>query len=52
MRIVLGCSIDEVAAATGVPPNTVRSRMRRAREVLQAKLDANPKLAGLLAEGT
>lgn len=52
MRIVLGYSIDEVAAATGVPPNTVRSRMRRAREVLQAKLDADPKLARLLAEGT
>jgi RNA polymerase sigma-70 factor (ECF subfamily) len=51
MRIVLGYSIEEVAAATGVPANTVRSRMRRAREVLKAKLDADPRLARLLAEG-
>ena len=48
LRIVLGYSIEEVAAATGVPPNTVRSRMRRAREVLKARLDADPRLSALL----
>lgn len=51
LRIVLGYSIEEVAAATGVPGNTVRSRMRRAREVLKQKLDADPRLARLLGEG-
>jgi RNA polymerase sigma-70 factor, ECF subfamily len=50
LRVVLGYSIDEVAAATGVPANTVRSRMRRAREVLQARLDTEPRLARLLGE--
>lgn len=48
LRIVLGYSIEEVAAATAVPPNTVRSRMRRAREVLKARLDADPRLSALL----
>ncbi len=51
LRIVLGYSIDEVAAATGVPANTVRSRMRRAREVLKARLDADPRLSSLLGAG-
>jgi RNA polymerase sigma-70 factor (ECF subfamily) len=48
LRIVLGYSLEEVAAATGVPLNTVRSRMRRAREVLKARLDADPRLLALL----
>lgn len=52
LRIVLGYSIEEVAAATSVPPNTVRSRMRRAREVLKARLDADPRLLALLGGGT
>lgn len=48
LRIVLGYSLEEVAAATGAPLNTVRSRMRRAREVLKARLDADPRLLALL----
>lgn len=51
LRIVLGYSIEEVAAATGVPANTVRSRIRRAREVLKARLDADPRLSSLLGGG-
>jgi RNA polymerase sigma factor (sigma-70 family) len=51
LRIVLGYSIEEVADATGVPANTVRSRMRRAREVLKARLDADPRLSALLGGG-
>jgi len=51
LRIVLGYSIEEVAAATGVQANTVRSRMRRAREVLKARLDADPRLSALLGGG-
>jgi RNA polymerase sigma-70 factor (ECF subfamily) len=52
LRVVMGYSLEEVAAATGVPANTVRSRMRRAREVLKSRLDADPAMARLLGEGT
>lgn len=38
MRIVLGCSLPEVAAATGVGINTVRSRIRLAKQALAVLL--------------
>lgn len=34
MRIILGFSIDEIAAATGVSPNTVKTRLRRGKNTL------------------
>lgn len=40
LRTVLGLSIDEVAAAARVPANTVRSRLRLAKEALRRKIDA------------
>lgn len=46
MRVVFGFSLEEVAAATGVPVNTVRSRVRLAKEALKRQIDRTP---GLLA---
>ncbi len=37
MRVVLGMKPAEVATATGVPVNTVRSRLRLAREALERR---------------
>ena len=41
---VLGWSLGEVAEATSAPLNTVRSRLRLAKETLRAKLEANSDL--------
>jgi RNA polymerase sigma-70 factor (ECF subfamily) len=41
-RSILGMSLEETAKLTGVPENTVRSRMRLAREALRARIDADP----------
>jgi RNA polymerase sigma-70 factor (ECF subfamily) len=40
LRAVLGLSLQEVAEATGVPVNTVRSRLRLAREALVRKIQS------------
>jgi RNA polymerase sigma-70 factor (ECF subfamily) len=44
MRIVLGCSLEEVASQSGVPLNTVRSRIRLAKERLKGRIEADPAL--------
>ena len=48
MRIVLGCSLEEVAAQSGVPLNTVRSRIRLAKERLKGRIEADPALLDAL----
>ncbi|MCA2981704.1 MAG: hypothetical protein INH37_25795, partial [Myxococcaceae bacterium] len=48
LRVVLGLSLGEVAAATQVPLNTVRSRIRLAKEALMARIEADPALLELL----
>ena len=48
MRVALGFSLPEVAAATGVPLNTVRSRVRLAKEALRKRIDADPVLLEML----
>jgi RNA polymerase sigma-70 factor, ECF subfamily len=50
MRVVLGHSLDEIAEATGVPLNTVRSRLRLAKEALRRRIDSDPSLGELLEE--
>lgn len=45
LRTMLGWSLDEIAQAAGVPLNTVRSRMRLAKEALRARIEADPSLA-------
>lgn len=48
LRIALGFSLGEVAAATGVPLNTVRSRIRLAKEALRKRIEADPQLLLML----
>jgi RNA polymerase sigma-70 factor (ECF subfamily) len=48
LRVVLGMSLAEVAAATQVPLNTVRSRIRLAKEALLERIQADPSLLELL----
>lgn len=44
LRVVLGFSLEEVAQATGVPMNTVRSRVRLAKTSLKKRIEADPTL--------
>jgi len=48
LRIVLGFSLEEVAQATGVPLNTVRSRVRLAKTALKKRIEADPRLLAAL----
>lgn len=48
MRVALGFTLGEVAAATGVPLNTVRSRIRLAKEALRRRIEADPQLLMML----
>lgn len=50
LRVVMGWSLDEVARASGAPVNTVRSRVRLAKEALRARIEAQPALAELRGE--
>ncbi|MEI9935895.1 MAG: sigma-70 family RNA polymerase sigma factor [Pseudomonadota bacterium] len=45
LRIMLGWSLEDVAQATGAPLNTVRSRVRLAKEALRRRIEADPSLA-------
>lgn len=45
LRFVLGWSLGDVAKATGVPVNTVRSRLRLAKEALRRRIEQNPQMA-------
>jgi RNA polymerase sigma factor (sigma-70 family) len=45
LRTMLGYSLEEIAEASGVPQNTVRSRLRLAKEALRARIEADPSLA-------
>jgi RNA polymerase sigma-70 factor (ECF subfamily) len=51
LRIILGWSLKEIAAATETPINTVRSRMRLAKEALRKRIAADPALAEALDRG-
>jgi RNA polymerase sigma-70 factor (ECF subfamily) len=43
MRIMLECTLEDIAAATGAPVNTVRSRIRLAKEALRRKIEERPE---------
>ncbi|MFO0571917.1 MAG: RNA polymerase sigma factor [Polyangiaceae bacterium] len=47
-RSILGLSLEETAKLTGVPENTVRSRMRLAKEALRERIEADPVLSETL----
>jgi RNA polymerase sigma-70 factor (ECF subfamily) len=42
--VILDYSLDEIAEAMHAPVNTVRSRIRMAREALRARIEADPLL--------
>jgi RNA polymerase sigma-70 factor (ECF subfamily) len=44
LRIALGWSLEEIAAAANTPVNTVRSRLRLAKEALRRRIEADPLL--------
>lgn len=48
LRVCLGMSLAEVGAATDAPVNTVRSRLRLAREAMRRRIEADPTLSELL----
>lgn len=47
LRVVLGYSLGDVAASTGAPINTVRSRIRLAKEALRRRIENDPAAAEL-----
>lgn len=49
-RALLGLTLEEVARQSGAPFNTVRSRIRLAREALQSRLRARPALLEELSQ--
>jgi RNA polymerase sigma-70 factor (ECF subfamily) len=49
-RVLLEAPLPVIARETGVPLNTVRSRIRLAREHLRNRITADPALADLLKE--
>ena len=51
-RSVLEYSCEEIARQTGAPVNTVRSRIRLARQTLVRRIQADPRLADLAARAT
>jgi len=48
LHFVLGYTVDEIAAAISVSPNTVWSRLRLGKRALRRKLEADAQLADML----
>jgi RNA polymerase sigma-70 factor (ECF subfamily) len=48
LHCVLGFTVSEIAATSGLSIETVRSRLRLARHALRARAEASPKLASLI----
>jgi RNA polymerase sigma factor (sigma-70 family) len=47
LRVVMGWTLEEVSRATGAPVNTVRSRVRLAKEALRQRIESVPELGEL-----
>lgn len=47
LRVVMGWSLEEVSKASGAPINTVRSRVRLAKEALRQRIQSLPGLSEL-----
>ncbi|HXK16791.1 MAG TPA: RNA polymerase sigma factor [Polyangiaceae bacterium] len=52
LHYVLGFMVPEVAEASGVPFETVRSRLRLAKQALRARVLADPRLASAVEESS
>jgi RNA polymerase sigma factor (sigma-70 family) len=50
MHVVLGCTVEETSLALGVPPNTVRSRLRRALGTLRDSIQGDAIRLEILRE--
>jgi RNA polymerase sigma-70 factor (ECF subfamily) len=50
LHVVLGYSVDETAAATGTPRDTVRSRLRTALVALRKRVESDGALLELLGD--
>ncbi|HXX68787.1 MAG TPA: sigma-70 family RNA polymerase sigma factor [Polyangiaceae bacterium] len=48
LRVVLGWSLKEISAASGAPVNTIRSRLRLAKDALRRRIASDPELADAL----
>jgi RNA polymerase sigma factor (sigma-70 family) len=48
LHAALGFTIDEIAGAAGRPPETIRSRLRLAKQALRQRIEANPRLSDIL----
>lgn len=50
LRLALGHSVGEIAEITNAPLNTVRSRLRLAKEALRSRVESDPRWAELWDE--
>lgn len=50
LRMALGHSVEEISGITSAPVNTVRSRLRLAKEALRNRIEADPRWAELWDE--
>lgn len=48
LHAVLGFTLEEVAAASGKPLETIRSRLRLGKQTLRQRIQANPDLTDIL----
>jgi RNA polymerase sigma-70 factor (ECF subfamily) len=48
LHVALGFTIDEIAGATDRPAETIRSRLRLAKQALRDRIQANPELSEIL----
>ena len=51
LHVALGFTIDEIAAAAGRPVETIRSRLRLAKQALRDRIQASPELSDILEVG-
>jgi RNA polymerase sigma factor (sigma-70 family) len=51
LHFVLGYTVEEIAAAAAVSPNTVWSRLRLGKQALRRRLKGDARLAEILADG-
>jgi len=51
LHVALGFTIDEIAGATGRPGETIRSRLRLAKQALRDRIQASPALSEILEVG-
>ena len=52
LHAALGFTIDEISGAVGRPPETIRSRLRLAKQVLRDRISASPELSEILEVGS